>query len=138
MTQDQRRTLFEPDPLIEVPPHVAAVVHPVPVPPPAPSPEPTPVVEPEQPVTRRRNPWVVALWVASAVLVVLGVWASTSAIAGQYRGYSGINGEDFWSQPEFILEATKTAFAPGIFTIGLACALAAAVIQALQWMRRHP
>jgi len=140
MTEDQRRTLFEPDPLIEVPTHLATVVEPAPSLPPAlgPTPHAEPSVDVEEPVVRRPNPWVLALWVAAAVLVIVSVWASTTAMAGQYVGYSSSAGEEYWTTPDFIIDSVKSELAPGGFAIGLACALAATFVHALQWMRRHP
>jgi len=136
MTDAQRRTLFHPDPAVEAvkpvvvaPPQVAPIVD-------APPTAEEPVIEELAP--RRANPWLLGLWAWAVVLIVGGVWAYVSSIGAQYQGYSGSMDDAFWLTSEFAISTLKVTFAPGVFAVGLASAVAATAISAVQWMRRHP
>jgi len=135
MTQDQRRTLFQPDPVVEAAQPVAVVAPSVaPI---ASTPEPVEEAPAEALQPRRSNPWLIGLWAWAIILIVLSVWAYTSSIAAQYQGYGG-SSEEFWLTSDFAISTMKASFAPGVFAVGLATGAAATAISAVQWMRRHP
>lgn len=129
MTQESRPRLFEPDPVLDLPVEVVAVDEPV-------EPVEEIVALVEEPA-RRANPWAVGLWVASVIIVVVSVAGYAAMIESQFNGYS-YSGRDTGMPMDYKVGFAIINLAPGTFTVGLACALAAASIHAVQWMRRHP
>jgi hypothetical protein len=126
---DVRRTLFEPDPTLEESIETVAVA----------TPEPEPIViEAVEPAPRRVNPWLVALWIFSAVLLIGSVAGYMSNYAIQFNGYSSTIVDGQLTVPfDILLSGVFMQFSPGAFAVGLASAVAAASIQAVQWMRRQ-
>jgi hypothetical protein len=128
MTQDERPRLFEPDPesvLDSVPDALSDAL-----------PEFVDLADGESRAARV-NPWLTGLWVASVVLTVGSISLILVGYGAQYElvRMSVVSEEHTARTTNY---AIMSALAPGIFAIGLASAVAAASIHAVQWMRRHP
>ena len=74
-------------------------------------------------MVQQRNPWLVALWVLAALLVVSGAW-----LVWQSTLDSGGTGADV--VPVFVLPVVFSALAPWVLGTGLAAVVGAVFVQA--------
>jgi len=95
--------------------------------------------EPADEFTRREriNPWLVALWVAAAVLVIAGIggqiYLETTTVPMIGAGYV----EVLTAEGLAVVPAVVGALAPWLVCIGLASAVSATAIHSLRWYRTH-
>jgi len=102
-------------------------------------PEQSDQVDPVDEFTRREriNPWLVALWVAAAVLVIAGIggqiYLETTTVPMIGAGYV----EVLTAEGLAVVPAVVGALAPWLVCIGLASAVSATAIHSLRWYRTH-
>ncbi len=77
----------------------------------------------------RRNPYLVALWVAGAVLTILPLWVAYSAYQAQ------ANPQGIQDQTSWLLYAFMMQLAPPVLFVGLAALAGALALSAARWRR---
>lgn len=144
MAETPRPTLFERDDSTFAPPPPPPVVQ---VAPPEPEPEVAddfePIDEAQSAGRRRRNPWLIVLWILGVLLTAAGLWglfqAAERAMDPAYVLVAGYGSEQYRApgvEDFYVIPIILASLSPWLTALGIGSIIAASTVHAVQWARR--